>query len=180
MSDTERNTLISEGRCFYCREPGHISLQCPKKVKATPTLTTTAKPLERRCLSLPNTATSNSNARPSFSARSPRDSRPMHRPTLSGRGTSVGSVASTDSDITELPFIQSAIRDITQHTAGSRKGAVTLSGCLRSNSLWRVSTLGSGPQPSAPRRCACTAYCVSPSMILMPSGDIAPLVVLKM
>ncbi|KAJ5124614.1 uncharacterized protein N7515_003051 [Penicillium bovifimosum] len=48
MTDAERNKLVSEGKCFYCKEPGHISLQCPKKTTTTPAAVATAstKPKE--------------------------------------------------------------------------------------------------------------------------------------
>jgi hypothetical protein len=31
MSAAERSALMKEGRCFYCREPGHMTIECPKK-----------------------------------------------------------------------------------------------------------------------------------------------------
>ncbi|KAI2732919.1 hypothetical protein DTO013F2_10515 [Penicillium roqueforti] len=31
LSATERETLIKEGRYFYCKEKGHITFECPKK-----------------------------------------------------------------------------------------------------------------------------------------------------
>ena len=31
----ERNDLMKEGRCFNCKEAGHISKDCPKKKKRT-------------------------------------------------------------------------------------------------------------------------------------------------
>ncbi|KAI3220470.1 hypothetical protein DTO012A9_10171 [Penicillium roqueforti] len=31
LSATERETLMKEGRCFYCKEKGHMTFECPKK-----------------------------------------------------------------------------------------------------------------------------------------------------
>jgi hypothetical protein len=31
MTDDERQRLIQEGRCFFCKERGHLSNACPKK-----------------------------------------------------------------------------------------------------------------------------------------------------
>ena len=31
LTDAEKATLMKEGKCFYCREPGHVSRSCPKK-----------------------------------------------------------------------------------------------------------------------------------------------------
>jgi hypothetical protein len=31
MTDNERQHLIQEGRCFFCKEWGHLSNACPKK-----------------------------------------------------------------------------------------------------------------------------------------------------
>ena len=33
MSNEERQKLIKEGRCFYCKDVGHLSQECPKKPK---------------------------------------------------------------------------------------------------------------------------------------------------
>jgi hypothetical protein len=33
MSNKERQKLIKEGRCFYCKDVGHLSQECPKKPK---------------------------------------------------------------------------------------------------------------------------------------------------
>jgi Zinc knuckle len=33
MSNEERQKLIKEGRCFYCKDVGHLSRECPKKPK---------------------------------------------------------------------------------------------------------------------------------------------------
>ena len=34
LTTTEKARLRQEGKCFYCREPGHVALQCPKKGRA--------------------------------------------------------------------------------------------------------------------------------------------------
>jgi|YelNatPaOPRAMG01_1025707.scaffolds.fasta_scaffold20620_1 hypothetical protein len=34
LTDTLRARLLREGRCFYCREVGHLALNCPKKHQA--------------------------------------------------------------------------------------------------------------------------------------------------
>ncbi|OQD79070.1 hypothetical protein PENANT_c063G07826 [Penicillium antarcticum] len=34
LTNAERLVLIKEGRCFHCREPGHITIECPKKKPA--------------------------------------------------------------------------------------------------------------------------------------------------
>ena len=31
LSDTDKSRLRTQGRCFYCKEPGHIAEYCPKK-----------------------------------------------------------------------------------------------------------------------------------------------------
>ena len=31
LSNSERDTLMREGRCFSCKEQGHITRECPKK-----------------------------------------------------------------------------------------------------------------------------------------------------
>lgn len=31
LTDTEKAALMKEGKCFYCREQGHVSRSCPKK-----------------------------------------------------------------------------------------------------------------------------------------------------
>ena len=31
LSASERETLMKEGRCFYCKEQGHMTRECPKK-----------------------------------------------------------------------------------------------------------------------------------------------------
>ena len=33
MSNKERQKLIKEGHCFYCKDVGHLSRECPKKPK---------------------------------------------------------------------------------------------------------------------------------------------------
>jgi hypothetical protein len=33
LNDKERQELRRKGACFYCREPGHVALHCPKKSK---------------------------------------------------------------------------------------------------------------------------------------------------
>jgi hypothetical protein len=33
LSEEARSKLMRDGKCFYCKEPGHISLNCPKKKK---------------------------------------------------------------------------------------------------------------------------------------------------
>jgi Zinc knuckle len=33
MSNEERQKLIKEGHCFYCKNVGHLSRECPKKPK---------------------------------------------------------------------------------------------------------------------------------------------------
>ena len=35
-NDAEKKRLHDEGRCFYCRDKGHISRMCPKKKKTNP------------------------------------------------------------------------------------------------------------------------------------------------
>lgn len=35
LSDETRIQLMKEGRCFYCKEIGHLSLECPVKKRAT-------------------------------------------------------------------------------------------------------------------------------------------------
>jgi hypothetical protein len=42
LSLTERQTLMKEGRCFNCREPGHMTRECLKKKTAPATVTATA------------------------------------------------------------------------------------------------------------------------------------------
>jgi hypothetical protein len=37
MTDDERQHLIQEGRCFFCKECGHLSNACPKKRTCTNT-----------------------------------------------------------------------------------------------------------------------------------------------
>jgi hypothetical protein len=37
MTDDERQRLIQEGRCFFCKERGHLSNACPKKRTRTNT-----------------------------------------------------------------------------------------------------------------------------------------------
>jgi Retrotransposon gag protein/Zinc knuckle len=37
LTNEERKTLLKEQRCFNCRAQGHMSKQCPKKVKMVPT-----------------------------------------------------------------------------------------------------------------------------------------------
>jgi hypothetical protein len=37
MTDDERQRLIQEGRCFFCKERGHLSNACPKKRTRTTT-----------------------------------------------------------------------------------------------------------------------------------------------
>jgi Zinc knuckle len=37
LTNEERKTLLKERRCFNCRTQGHMSKQCPKKVKMVPT-----------------------------------------------------------------------------------------------------------------------------------------------
>ncbi|OQE59202.1 hypothetical protein PENNAL_c0337G11426, partial [Penicillium nalgiovense] len=47
MSPTERETLMREGRCFYCKEQGHMTRECPKKkptLAAVATIPTTPTP----------------------------------------------------------------------------------------------------------------------------------------
>jgi hypothetical protein len=31
LTDADKERLRSEGRCFYCKEQGHIAFRCPKK-----------------------------------------------------------------------------------------------------------------------------------------------------
>ena len=35
LTDKEKATLLKEGRCFICREQGHVSRDCPTKNQAT-------------------------------------------------------------------------------------------------------------------------------------------------
>jgi hypothetical protein len=42
LSLTERQTLMKEGRCFNCREPGYMTRECPKKKTASATITAAA------------------------------------------------------------------------------------------------------------------------------------------
>jgi hypothetical protein len=48
LTNEERKTLLKERRCFNCHMQGHMSKQCPKKVKMVPTTpairTTEAEP----------------------------------------------------------------------------------------------------------------------------------------
>jgi Zinc knuckle len=37
LTNEERKMLLKERRCFNCRAQGHMSKQCPKKVKMVPT-----------------------------------------------------------------------------------------------------------------------------------------------
>jgi Zinc knuckle len=37
LTNKERKTLLKERQCFNCRTQGHMSKQCPKKVKMVPT-----------------------------------------------------------------------------------------------------------------------------------------------
>jgi Zinc knuckle len=37
LSNEERKTLLKERQCFNCQVQGHMSKQCPKKVKMVPT-----------------------------------------------------------------------------------------------------------------------------------------------
>ena len=34
LTATEKARLRQESKCFYCREPGHVALQCPQKGRA--------------------------------------------------------------------------------------------------------------------------------------------------
>jgi hypothetical protein len=34
LSEEERKRLRNEGRCFFCKNQGHLSHQCPKKTKS--------------------------------------------------------------------------------------------------------------------------------------------------
>jgi hypothetical protein len=33
MTEREREDLLRQGRCFYCKERGHIATLCPRKQK---------------------------------------------------------------------------------------------------------------------------------------------------
>ena len=59
LTPEERKRLFSEGRCYFCREQGHIATSCPKKtntraVTTTPS-TTTAIPLPPSTSTAPTT-----------------------------------------------------------------------------------------------------------------------------
>ena len=36
MTVEERNDLMKRGACFFCKQPGHLSKECPKKKKNYP------------------------------------------------------------------------------------------------------------------------------------------------
>ncbi|KAJ5494129.1 hypothetical protein N7463_008420 [Penicillium fimorum] len=42
LSTTERETLMKEGRCFNCKEQGHMTRECPKKKSNTATVAVVA------------------------------------------------------------------------------------------------------------------------------------------
>ena len=39
LSDTDKKKLMDEGRCFYCKEKGHRTNQCPRKPWQQPPIT---------------------------------------------------------------------------------------------------------------------------------------------
>jgi Zinc knuckle len=58
--DPDREHLIHEGRCFYCKEQGHLSRECPvkKKRNANTTGTTRVRVTETSEVAATNTPTS--------------------------------------------------------------------------------------------------------------------------
>jgi Retrotransposon gag protein len=48
MSNEERQKLIKEGHCFYCKDVGHLSQECPKKPKPC----TNASPAQSRMIAM--------------------------------------------------------------------------------------------------------------------------------
>ena len=44
LTDAEKANLMKEGKCFYCREQGHVSRSCPKKKKDPSTTLVSANP----------------------------------------------------------------------------------------------------------------------------------------
>ncbi|KAJ5131599.1 hypothetical protein N7448_005757 [Penicillium atrosanguineum] len=48
MSVEDRNALMKEGRCFNCREQGHMTRECPKKNTVSTVTTTELQALEQQ------------------------------------------------------------------------------------------------------------------------------------
>jgi hypothetical protein len=44
LSNSERDTLMKEGRCFNCKEQGHMTRDCPKKRLASTVATAHPSP----------------------------------------------------------------------------------------------------------------------------------------
>jgi Zinc knuckle len=44
LSDEEKRRLMAEGRCFFCKQQGHMSRNCPKKPSHSSTVPTTPQP----------------------------------------------------------------------------------------------------------------------------------------
>jgi hypothetical protein len=45
LTDTDREKYRKEGRCFRCREKGHMARNCPKNDKASVKMTTVSTPV---------------------------------------------------------------------------------------------------------------------------------------
>jgi Zinc knuckle len=58
IPDPDREQLIREGHCFYCKEQGHLSRECPIKKKQNATSTTRACVTETSEVAATTTTTS--------------------------------------------------------------------------------------------------------------------------
>jgi Zinc knuckle len=56
--DPDHENLICEGCCFYCKEQGHLSRECPKKKKQNTAGTTRARVTETSEVTATTTLTS--------------------------------------------------------------------------------------------------------------------------